>query len=432
MWTMRAADSRRVGPLSILATGLFLLSVDSPVAAQQSVNWMNTANVTIRGQTLQKTGGCDGCDDAGAISRQMIQSGDGYAEFAVTDRNALWMAGLSRRGSGTNFEDIDFAFRFNGEGRAEVIENGTYADGDISYNAGDVFRVEVNRGRVRYLKNNQVMYQSTRGPQYPLVMSVALGTVGARIQNARIQTSAGTLSSLGTGSRFPAGRFNDLDANRNNTITRNEWPGSRADFNQLDENGDGVLTRREYNDSAFGVGTTGRVDPFDANDRNGNGTITRAEWQGSRAEFNRRDLNLDGVLTRREWDNGDVDPIGTSAQLVQVDPRQRWTDTGLTVQAGDLISFDAEGTIQMRSDDRNDTASPAGSRVGRLAAGAPLPRSSAGSLIARIGDAGAAVLVGNRRTMTAPTSGRLYLGVNDDYLDDNSGEYQVAVSIDPR
>jgi hypothetical protein len=432
MWTINAADPRRAGPLSILATGLFLVSVHSPVAAQQSVSWMNNANATVRGQTLQKTGGCDGCDDAGATSRQTIQSGDGYAEFTVTDRNALWMAGLTRRGSQTNFEDIDFAIRFNGAGRAEVIENGAYVDGDISYNAGDVFRVEVNRGRVRYLRNNQVAYQSTRLPQYPLVMSVALGTVGARVQNARIQTSGGTLSSLGSGSRLPTGRFNDLDVNRNNAIARNEWSGSRAEFNQLDENGDGILTRREYNDGNVGVGTTGRVDDFDVIDRNGNGTINRAEWQGPRADFNRLDLNLDGVLTRREWDNSDVGAIGTSAQLVQVDPRQRWTDTGLTVQAGDLITFDAQGTIQMRSDDRNDTASPGGSRLGRMAAGAPLPRSSAGSLIARIGDAGVAVLVGNRRTMTAPTSGRLYLGVNDDYLDDNSGEYQVAVAVEPR
>jgi hypothetical protein len=32
----------------------------------------------------------------------------------------------------------------------------------------------------------------------------------------------------------------------------------------------------------------------------------------------------------------------------------------------------------------------------------------------------------------APFSGRLYLGVNDDYLNDNSGDFQVTVAVEPR
>ena len=36
----------------------------------------------------------------------------------------------------------------------------------------------------------------------------------------------------------------------------------------------------------------------------------------------------------------------------------------------------------------------------------------------------------NRRVLRS--SGRLYLGVNDDHLDDNSGEYRVSVTIQQR
>src|SRR5437762_11674606 len=177
-------------------------------------------NVSIRGDFLQKTGGCQGCDDAGAVSQEMIRSGDGYAEFTVTDANAFWMAGLSHRGASTRFNDIDFGFRFNGSGRADVMENGQYQDGDATYRPGDVFRVAVTNGRVQYLKNGQVIHESSRSPQYPLVADVALGTVGATVRSTRIETNDRAFSRFGSRSPYDLGarsrydRFDTLDVNR--------------------------------------------------------------------------------------------------------------------------------------------------------------------------------------------------------------------------
>ena len=34
-------------------------------------------------------------------------------------------------------------------------------------------------------------------------------------------------------------------------------------------------------------------------------------------------------------------------QTVRVNSQQRWTDTGITVRAGDVITFNASGQIQM-------------------------------------------------------------------------------------
>jgi hypothetical protein len=45
-----------------------------------------------------------------------------------------------------------------------------------------------------------------------------------------------------------------------------------------------------------------------------------------------------------------------------------------------------------------------------------------------IGDSNT-VVVGDRTTLTAPRDGRLYLGINDDHLPDNSGEFQVTIGI---
>ena len=79
------------------------------------------------------------------------------------------------------------------------------------------------------------------------------------------------------------------------------------------------------------------------------------------------------------------------------------------------------------SHDSTDKATPAGSRKGRSAPAAPV-NAVAGVLIARIGDSNT-VVVGDRTTLTAPRGGRLYLGVNDDHLPDNSGEFQVTIGI---
>lgn len=98
-------------------------------------------NAIATGSSLQKTGGCDGCDDAGGASEQQLTAGDGYVEFTVGEMGTFWIAGLSHGNDSTFVNDIDFAFRFNGSGYADVLEGGTYQmGGDTTYAAGDVNR----------------------------------------------------------------------------------------------------------------------------------------------------------------------------------------------------------------------------------------------------------------------------------------------------
>jgi hypothetical protein len=109
--------------------------------------------------------------------------------------------------------------------------------------------------------------------------------------------------------------------------------------------------------------------------------------------------------------------------LVRAD--QPWTDTGIRVRAGDVFRIDATGMIHWgpsRSDDPNgEVSSP-------YNANRPLPNRAGGALIGRIGN-GEPFLVGSgMQSFRAGTSGNLYLGVNDDYLRDNSGSFRVVVS----
>jgi Ca2+-binding EF-hand superfamily protein len=224
-------------------------------------------------------------------------------------------------------------------------------------------------------------------------------------------------------------RFDYLDANNDGRIERSEWHSSADAFRWLDRNRDGVLSRAEV----VGEEQARDTDRFDAIDTNNDGRISPDEWQWSRRSFDRYDRNGDGVLRRNEFASADTafGPVGTSGSNtidVVVPPTQRWFDTGIDVRAGDVINFEATGTIQMSTGNNNDAASPAGSLSGRRADNAPFRDKPAGALIGRIGN-GTPLFLGERGQVRVFNTGRLYMSVNDDYLQDNSGEYRVALTV---
>lgn len=164
-------------------------------------------------------------------------------------------------------------------------------------------------------------------------------------------------------------RFDDLDDDGDNRIERGEWHASDDAFEWLDRNGDGVLSRVEVTGSED---QSESLDQFASLDYNRDGEIARHEWHWSRASFNARDLNRDGVLSRREFQaTADEETATTNTpRRINVRAQQEWTDTGLTVRAGDVLAVQARGSIQL-SPDSSDTATPAGSRTGRRAPSAP-------------------------------------------------------------
>ena len=181
-------------------------SPQSTVAAQ-SVAWTNLVNVTANGNSVTKTQGCDGCNDAGAISQQKITAGDGYAQFTADANGPLRITGLTQSFAISNPATIAWGVRFQGN-VAEVREGGSYK-ADTSFVAGDVFRVAVQSGVVRYSKNGAVFYTSQLAPAYPLVLAAALSNRPSAVSNAMISGAApsgtsGSSGSSGSGSGTPA------------------------------------------------------------------------------------------------------------------------------------------------------------------------------------------------------------------------------------
>jgi len=137
--------------------------------------------------TLQKTGGCGGCEDAGAVSAQQITSGDGWLEFTASETNTLRVIGLSSGNRGTTGAEIMFAFRLQA-GTVEVREAGVYKS-ELPFASGDTLRVSLVQGSVSYSKNGSVFYTSTVPAVYPLLVDTALYDSDATLADVVIATS---------------------------------------------------------------------------------------------------------------------------------------------------------------------------------------------------------------------------------------------------
>src|SRR5688572_3437137 len=99
--------------------------------------------------------------------------------------------------------------------------------------------------------------------------------------------------------------FTAVDHNRDGRITRDEWHFDRESFRRADHNGDGVLSRAEFLSEDV---DDDRNDRFDYLDLNGDNRVSRNEWHGTAARFTALDANRDGAISRVEMLGSTVPP----------------------------------------------------------------------------------------------------------------------------
>jgi hypothetical protein len=104
-----------------------------------------------------------------------------------------------------------------------------------------------------------------------------------------------------------------------------------------------------------------------------------------------------------------------------------WNDSGLMVRAGQRLRITATGRVSLGN---GQMSTPTG--LPRLADRDKLMRNEpTGALIAVIGDDNDDfIFVGANREFVAQRAGRLFLGVNEGNLGDNSGTYDVTVEAE--
>jgi hypothetical protein len=90
-----------------------------------------------------------------------------------------------------------------------------------------------------------------------------------------------------------------------------------------------------------------------------------------------------------------------------------------------VVHFDASGNVSL-SQNAGDVGTPAGANSGRLAGNSPIPSAKGGMLIGRVTN-GQPFAIGAQSDVTMPASGPLTLGINDDYVQDNKGNFTVNI-----
>jgi hypothetical protein len=143
------------------------ITTESAVAGL--VAWTGASNVAITNGGLQKTGGCDGCPDAGAISQQTIGA-NGYVEFERGAAAGLHQVALSAADSFTPGAEFAFRIRYSS---VEVRERGIYRT-DARASSTDTLRIEVTDGTVRYYVAGALIYTSTVTPSSPLRVNTTI------------------------------------------------------------------------------------------------------------------------------------------------------------------------------------------------------------------------------------------------------------------
>ncbi len=164
-----------------------------------------------------------------------------------------------------------------------------------------------------------------------------------------------------------------------------------------------------------------------------NGTIEfeerRSFGSGRTLRFDRDEVvRIELEAARRSGGNDFLSggrPSGLRERQTIVSADVAWNDSGIDVRPGQTIYFESTGQVRWGRDRRDG---PAGERNSPANPNRPMGNRNAAALIGKIGTGNDLFFIGDE---TGPvrmrSAGRLYLGVNDDVLTDNSGNFRVVV-----
>ena len=145
-----------------------------------------------------------------------------------------------------------------------------------------------------------------------------------------------------------------------------------------------------------------------------------------RVEFSGRDRVSEGYRNSSDTrPSGNERPTGLREREVDVAGAAAWTRTSVELRDGQELWFDSRGEVRWGPGRKDGPGGEGGSPRNPAR---PIPSRPGASLIGRIGETGDPFFIGNDRgPIRVRGRGTLFLGVNDDYLQDNSGAFRVIV-----
>jgi hypothetical protein len=119
-------------------------------------------------------------------------------------------------------------------------------------------------------------------------------------------------------------------------------------------------------------------------------------------------------------------PGGMRERSIVVSADVAFVDTGIDVRSGQEIYFKSSGQVRW-GPNRKD--GPQGEKNSPENQARPMPNRPAAALIGKVGNGSRDYFFigAEEGPIRVRNSGRLFLGINDDWLDDNSGNFRVIV-----
>jgi hypothetical protein len=353
--------------------------------ALSPVTWTNVVNVLATGNNLEKNTIAGWT--SGAVSVETITS-SGYVEFTSAENTCYKAAGLSNGDTTQHYNDIDYAVYLMSNGNIRVYESGALRGNFGPYAAGDVFRVEVSAGTVRYSRNGTVFYTSLVAPTFPLAVDTSLYNNGATIENVVLEnaTFQNVVNVVATG--------DDLEKTAGGTV----WNAGASTIDSLSGNGalefvaNGTNTYRmaglsngdtnqHYNDIDFAIYlmTSSRLRIYEGGVSRGTfgtyatGDTLRVEATGSTVRYYRNGVLLYTSLGTPTYPLlGDTAfyNVGGRIDNIRIIPAAFWqnavgvsatgndliktsTTTGWNAGASSVASLAGDGSVTFTTDETN-------------------------------------------------------------------------------
>jgi hypothetical protein len=138
----------------------------------------------------------------------------------------------------------------------------------------------------------------------------------------------------------------------------------------------------------------------------------------------------------------DQEVLPPPEKMVAVPADSGWVDTGIDAGPGDELQFSASGEISLQRGNPEAVCGPSG--LDLITVEQPVPNANLGALIGKLvqpvarrtdEDSGLEIrddifilfLIGSENTVPVSFKGRLFLGINENVVRDNGGEYTVIV-----
>lgn len=163
-------------------------------------------------------------------------------------------------------------------------------------------------------------------------------------------------------------------------------------------------------------------DTVEFRERRGRGRVLRVDREEVRA------IELESGSSDSADPVRPVRPRGLREKDVLVSGDVAFIDTGVDVRSGQQVYFESTGNVWWKPNEKTGPEGESGSDRERDSR-RPMPRRPTGGLLGKVGQESTDLFFigADPGPIRVRSSGRLFLGVNDDYFKDNHGNFRVVV-----